>query len=61
MPSAPREDGLFEVIDTLVDTTLDADPPHLQQHGTGWRVDEIASEGYLHDGPIALGNAHEAG
>ena len=57
---APGEDGLLEIVHPGTGLSVDSHPPELQQNGTGRCVDQIATDGHLHDRPVALGNRDEA-
>lgn len=57
--SAPGEDGLLELVDPLAAPALEGDPAELDEDGAGRGMDEVASEGHLHDGPVALGDLDE--
>ena len=37
----PREHGLFKVIDSFANSSVEGYPPKLQQDRTRWRVDEV--------------------
>jgi hypothetical protein len=56
--SLPREYGLLQLVDRIM-ATFQAQPPQLQEHSTGRRVDEVIPQRNLHDRTWALRDGDE--